>query len=1239
MANNSEAKIKFTAETGGFNDAIKKSSNELSKLRAELKLNEAEMKTNGVSVEGLEKKLAILTEEQKQAGDKTAALSAKLDKAVEIYGEGSAEVTKLHRQIAQAKVEEERLKQAVTKCNDELQAQKTAANETKSATESLTDKIEEQKNQLNDLKGEYVEAVLQYDKNSKEAKELAKEISDLSGELKESEKKFKDASKYADKLDESIDDAGDAAKKASDGGFTVLKGVLADLASSAIQGAISKCSEMASALLELPEATRELRQDLNTLTTAYDNVGFSQETAKKTWKELYAVFGEDDRAVEASNLIAKMAKNEQDLNKWVTITTGVWGTYQDSLPVEGLAEASMETAKVGQVTGVLADALNWGAAEGEKFGVTLKANTKKNKEWNEAVKKATSAEDYFNLALSECNTEAERQELITKTLTKLYGGAAKSYKTTAKSIMEANEATADLTLEQAKLADVMEPVTTEITGFKTELVKGLSPAVKKDIVPAMKDFFNTLKKDGTVSKFADGVSSLAKKVLPPLASVIKFCAENIETLAGVTLGAITVYKTFNAVMSVSTAISAAKNAIAGLTTGVGLATKAQIGWNAAMSANPIGAVLTAVGLLLSAIMLLTGSMSDADTETEELTNSTNELHEAIEAEAEAIRKANEARAETNKNIDAEMAYCKNLWNELQTIVDANGKIKEGYENRANVIKGLLVDALGIEIEIVDGQIKKYDELKKSIEDVIRSKRAEALVEANKEAYAEAINKQSDAFMTYTKAVEKAKKSKETLTKTEEAYNKVLEIKNNGLPKTRQEIAALTIKEKQAKAFVDAATEAHDKNSQKVEEARETYYNYCTTIENYDGLLEAVASGDVQKLNDAMTNLSNGFMTAKIATKEMLEEQLADFKEKYEQMKLAVEQGMPGVTQEQVDQMADLVNKAELELDKLQPKAEESGKAAGEKFGSGVGSATSSSKKAGEDVANSANEGMKTADNTASGEKATLDYAKGLENKKQNAKTSGKAVSNAANDALGTANTKTTGGKVISSYAQGITGQVANVKTAGKAVAEGGKSSLEAVKTRNSGINFATGFSGGMNSQIPSVASVARSLASSALNALKKKLNINSPSKETEAYGGFFSLGLANGIDKNSDVAVGNAENLATDTLNALHQVNNVKFNGVTAQIQKIGTAYKSLKNGGIQMPSLQTSVYANLNTVLDTQLQKFNFAEFVSAVKDLSNRPIELNINGRQFALATASDTDNVNGLRNVFKSRGLELG
>ena len=465
MAKNSEAKIKFTAETGGFNDAIKKSSDELSKLRAELKLNDAEMKTVGVSVEGLEKKHAILTEELKLAGDKTAALSAKLDKAVEIYGEGSAEVTKLHRQIAQAKVEEERLKQAISKCNTELQQHSSAADEAKSATAQLTDKIEKQQTELNDLKDEYVEAVLQYGKNSKEAKELAKEIGKLSGELKESKAAFDGASDKADKLDKSLDDAGNSAGNSADG-FTIAKGAIADLAADAISAAISKVSEFISYLRELPEATRELRQDMATLETSYARAGFTVEEAKNTWQDLYRVFGEDDRAVEAANLIAKMSDNQEDLNSWVTITQGIWGTYQDSLPVEGLAEASNETAKVGQVTGVLADALNWSSEAATMFAKYMSEDV-------------TTAEDAFNEALKKCTTEEERQALITETLTTLYGDAAAEYEKASGAQLAAKEATAENTLAQAELADAVEPLTTEWDNLKSKLTTAVIPAVEK----------------------------------------------------------------------------------------------------------------------------------------------------------------------------------------------------------------------------------------------------------------------------------------------------------------------------------------------------------------------------------------------------------------------------------------------------------------------------------------------------------------------------------------------------------------------------------------------------------------------------------------------------------------------------------------------------------------------------------------------------------------------------------------
>ena len=465
MAKKNEAKIKFTAETGDFNDSIKKANQEMSELRAELKLNEAQMKTTGATVEGLEQKHKILSDQLQASQSKTEALNQKVNKAIEIYGENSEEVSKLRTQLLNAQTAEEKIRQSIQACNDELDAQKSASEEVESATQKLTRTIEEQQSKLDGLKDEYVDAVLQYGKNSKEAKDLAKEIKNLSGELDESKTEMAQATSKADKLDKSLKDAGDSAEDAGDG-FTILGGAVADLASSAIQGAIGKISEFVGYLADLPQATMELRQDMGTLTTAFDNVGMSTETAKDTWKELYAVFGEDDRAVETATHIARMADSQEDLNDWVTITTGVWATYMDSLPVEGLAEASAETAKTGTVTGGLADALNWSSEASQMFAKYMSDDV-------------VTAEDAFNVALSECTTEQERQALITDTLTKLYGSSADTYRETTSAQMEAKEATAEHILAEANLATAIEPVTTKFNEMKTSILNGIMPAVEK----------------------------------------------------------------------------------------------------------------------------------------------------------------------------------------------------------------------------------------------------------------------------------------------------------------------------------------------------------------------------------------------------------------------------------------------------------------------------------------------------------------------------------------------------------------------------------------------------------------------------------------------------------------------------------------------------------------------------------------------------------------------------------------
>ncbi len=463
MAKN-EAKIKFTAETGGFNDAIKKANSDMSQLRAELKLNDAQMKTNGTSIEALENKHKILADQLTASESKTEALTQKVNKAVEIYGENSEVVAKLKTQLLNTQTAEEKIKQAISACNDELTQQRGAADTAESATEKLTNTIREQQSQLNKLKSDYSDAVLEYGEASDEAKQLESAIGELSGELKQNQSALADAANKADDLDQSLDNADSAADGAGDG-FTVLKGTIADLASNAIQAAIGKLSEFIGYLAELPSATMEARQDMSTLETSFDNVGFSSETATNTWKEMYKVFGEDDRAVEASNMIAKMSKNQQDLNDWVTITTGIWGTYQDSLPVEGLAEAAMETARTGTVTGNFADALNWSSEAASMFSKYMSEDV-------------VTAEDAFNVALLECSNEQERQQLITETLTALYGDAAQTYRETSAAQMEAKEATAEHMLAENDLAVAIEPVTTAWQEMKTTLLESLQPAIE-----------------------------------------------------------------------------------------------------------------------------------------------------------------------------------------------------------------------------------------------------------------------------------------------------------------------------------------------------------------------------------------------------------------------------------------------------------------------------------------------------------------------------------------------------------------------------------------------------------------------------------------------------------------------------------------------------------------------------------------------------------------------------------------
>ena len=139
MAGNNEAKVRFTAETSDFTQAIKDANSEMSTLRAEMKLNEAQFQNTGNETEYLQQKTELLEAQLEANAEKQEALTQKLEAAKDIYGEDSEEVSKLERQLIYAQTEEERLKGQLEQTNQGLTDQSQAAEEAGSSVDSMAE--------------------------------------------------------------------------------------------------------------------------------------------------------------------------------------------------------------------------------------------------------------------------------------------------------------------------------------------------------------------------------------------------------------------------------------------------------------------------------------------------------------------------------------------------------------------------------------------------------------------------------------------------------------------------------------------------------------------------------------------------------------------------------------------------------------------------------------------------------------------------------------------------------------------------------------------------------------------------------------------------------------------------------------------------------------------------------------------------------------------------------------------
>lgn len=520
--------VKLTGESS-YRAALRNISQNLKEVSSELKLVSSQYDKNDTSIEALTAKQTALThrlEEQKaklstlreqyaKMGSEYQQNKEKHEQLIASYSREKSELERIGRELGTTSPEYKKQAEVVAKLNEQVDKSTTANDQNERSMSRM-------RTQMNNAQAE---------------------INKTSNEIKDLESQMGKSATSSGKLGESVEDAGEKARRA-EGGFTVLRGAIANLAGNILTSAINGIQNLAGEAINSADALKKFESTMSF--AGYDDSTISK--AKDDMK-LYAdqtVYDLDTVANTTAQLAANGIQDYTGLTQAAGNLNAVAGGNAETF--KSVAMVMTQTAGAGKLTtenwNQLADAIP--GASG-KLQEALQKNGAYTGNFRDAMEKGQITADEFNQAIMDLGFTDAAQQAATSTST--FEGAMGN--------MQA--AVTD------GLMQIYDAIGSEnVTGF----INGITDAVSAVIPP-----------------IRDGISWL-KDNLPTIAPLL-------SAIAGALVGLLVAEK----ITALVTAFSAWKTA----TEGVAIAQQLL---NVVMSANPLGIVLTLVGALVAAIVAL-----------------------------------------------------------------------------------------------------------------------------------------------------------------------------------------------------------------------------------------------------------------------------------------------------------------------------------------------------------------------------------------------------------------------------------------------------------------------------------------------------------------------------------------------------------------------------------------------------------------------------------------------------------
>ena len=520
--------VKLTGESS-YRAALRNITQNLKEVSSELKLVSSQYGKNDTSIEALTAKQTALTHRLEEQKSKLSVLRGQYEKMGTEYQQNKEKHEQLVGSYNKEKSELERIGRELGTSSSEYKAQAAVVDKLKEQVEKSTLANDQNGRAMSRMRAQMYNAQADINKTTSEIKELESQM----GKSADSSGKF----------GESVEDAGEKARNA-EGGFTVLKGAIANLAGNILTSAINGIQNLAGDAISSSDALKKFESTMSF--AGYDGSTISKAKADMKDYADKTVYDLDTVANTTAQLAANGIQDYTGLTQAAGNLNAVAGGNAETF--KSVAMVLTQTAGAGKLTtenwNQLADAVP--GASG-KLQEALRANGAYTGNFRDAMEKGQITADEFNKAIMDLGFTDAAQQAATSTTT----------------------------------------------------FEGAMGNMEAAVTDGLMQIYDAIGSEN-VTGFINGISSVVSAVVPPIKQAIQWFKDNLPTiaplLAGIAgaLGGLMVAGQINALV---TAFNDWKTTTEG-------ATIAQKLLNAAMSANPLGIVLTVVAGLVAALVTL-----------------------------------------------------------------------------------------------------------------------------------------------------------------------------------------------------------------------------------------------------------------------------------------------------------------------------------------------------------------------------------------------------------------------------------------------------------------------------------------------------------------------------------------------------------------------------------------------------------------------------------------------------------